>query len=67
MARETCDRRAAPRAPVERGGHIAPRLLDLIDGDQLCGLLKGHQLGVRTEERRVEDVKVVESFFDEIG
>jgi restriction system protein len=41
--------------------------IDLIDGEQLCELLKQHQLGVRTEERRVEDVKVVASFFDELG
>jgi restriction system protein len=39
----------------------------LIDGEQLCELLKKHQLGVRTEERRVEDVKVMASFFDELG
>jgi restriction system protein len=41
--------------------------IDLIDGEQLCELLKKHQLGVRTEERRVEDVKVVALFFDELG
>lgn len=41
--------------------------IDLIDGEQLCELLKQHQLGVRTEERRVEDVHVVASFFDELG
>lgn len=41
--------------------------IDLIDGEHLCDLLKQHQLGVRTEERRVEDVKVVASFFDELG
>lgn len=41
--------------------------IDLIDGEQLCELLKQHQLGVRTEERRVEEVEVVSSFFDELG
>lgn len=41
--------------------------IDLIDGEQLCTLLKDHQLGVRTEERRVEDVKVLSSFFDELS
>lgn len=41
--------------------------IDLIDGEQLCVLLKDHQLGVRTEERRVEEVKVLSSFFDELG
>jgi restriction system protein len=40
--------------------------IDLIDGEQLCELLKRHQLGVRTEERRVEEVEVVSSFFDEL-
>jgi restriction system protein len=41
--------------------------IDLIDGEQLCELLKQHQLGVRTEERRVEEVEIVSSFFDELG
>jgi restriction system protein len=41
--------------------------IDLIDGEQLCELLKKHQLGVRTEERRVEEVEIVSSFFDELG
>ncbi len=41
--------------------------IDLIDGEQLCELLKQHQLGVRTEERRVEEVEVLSSFFDELG
>ena len=41
--------------------------IDLIDGERLCELLKQHQLGVRTEERRVEDVEVIGSFFDELG
>jgi restriction system protein len=40
--------------------------IDLIDGEQLCELLKQHQLGVRTTERRVEDVEVIGSFFDEL-
>jgi restriction system protein len=41
--------------------------IDLIDGEQLCELLEQHQLGVRTEERRVVDVKIVASFFYELG
>jgi restriction system protein len=53
-------------ARVEATRDGAPPI-DLIDGEQLCELLKQHQLGVRTEERRVEDVKVVASFFDELG
>lgn len=52
------------RAEATRDG--APPI-DLIDGEQLCELLKKHQLGVRTEERRVEDVRVVASFFNELG
>lgn len=41
--------------------------IDLIDGEQLCELLKQHQLGVRTTERRVEDVEIVSSFFSELS
>ena len=41
--------------------------IDLIDGERLCGLLKDHQLGVRTTERIVEDVEVIPSFFDDLG
>jgi restriction system protein len=40
--------------------------IDLIDGDQLCDLLKEHRLGVRTELRQVEDVSIDGSFFNEI-
>lgn len=52
------------RAEATRDG--AP-LIDLIDGEQLCILLKEHQLGVRVEERRIEEVEVVTSFFEELG
>ncbi|HWM63252.1 MAG TPA: restriction endonuclease [Solirubrobacterales bacterium] len=41
--------------------------IDLIDGEQLCELLKKHQLGVRVAERVVEDIEVVESFFGDLG
>lgn len=41
--------------------------IDLIDGEQLCELLKKHQLGVRITERVVEDIEVVGSFFDDLG
>lgn len=41
--------------------------IDLIDGELLCELLKKHQLGVRITERVVEDVEVVDSFFDDLG
>jgi restriction system protein len=41
--------------------------IDLIDGEELCELLKQYKLGVRTTERVVEDVEVVSSFFEELG
>lgn len=37
--------------------------IDLIDGDQLCDLLKEYGLGVDREVRQVEDVTVVQEFF----
>jgi restriction system protein len=40
--------------------------IDLIDGDRLCDLLKELQLGVRTTEKRIEEVEVVDSFFEEL-
>jgi restriction system protein len=40
--------------------------IDLIDGNQLCDLLKEHRLGVRTELRQVEDVSLDGTFFSEI-
>jgi restriction system protein len=51
------------RSEATRDG--AP-LIDLIDGEQLCTLLKKHQLGVRTQERLVEEVEVISSFFGEL-
>lgn len=41
-------------------------LIDLIDGDRLCELLKRYDLGVRTSVRTVEDVSVDAAFFGEI-
>lgn len=52
------------RAEATRDG--APPI-DLIDGEQLCELLKKHQLGVRTVERTVEDTEVLGSFFASLG
>jgi len=52
------------RAEAARDG--AP-LIDLIDGEQLCILLKEHRLGVRVEERRIEEVEIVSSFFEELS
>lgn len=40
--------------------------IDLIDGDALCDLLKDHQLGVRSEERLVEVVRLSADFFDDL-
>jgi restriction system protein len=40
--------------------------IDLIDGDQLCGLLKNFGLGVETVTRQVEDVKLNLAFFAEM-
>jgi restriction system protein len=41
--------------------------IDLIDGELLCELLKRHRLGVRTTERVVEDIEIVDSFFGELS
>lgn len=37
--------------------------IDLIDGDQLCDLLREHRLGVETTTRTIEDVHVRPEFF----
>jgi restriction system protein len=52
------------RAEATRDG--APPV-DLIDGERLCELLKELRLGVRTTERVVEDVEIVDSYFDALG
>lgn len=52
------------RAEATRDG--APPI-DLIDGERLCELLKELRLGVRMTERVVEDVEIVDSFFEELG
>ncbi|MGE5282392.1 MAG: restriction endonuclease [Chloroflexota bacterium] len=41
--------------------------IDLIDGEELCELLKRYELGVRTTERVVEDIEIVSPFFAELG
>jgi len=38
--------------------------VDLIDGEDLCELLKQYELGVATRERVIEDVSADTSFFD---
>lgn len=40
--------------------------IDLIDGEDLCDLLKHYELGVNTQLRQIEEVQVVPDFFDEI-
>jgi len=41
--------------------------IDLIDGEQLCELLKDHRLGVETTTRTIEEVKVRKEFFENPG
>jgi restriction system protein len=55
-----------PEARKEATRDGAPPI-DLIDGEQLCELLKEHKIGVRTTERIVEDVEIVAPFFDDLG
>ena len=40
--------------------------MDLIDGDRLCELLKRYDLGVTTETRMEEDVRIEPAFFADI-
>jgi restriction system protein len=40
--------------------------VDLISGEDLCDLLKQHELGVTTTRRTIEDVQILGEFFDEI-
>jgi len=51
------------RAEATRDG--APPV-DLIDGDDLCELLREYELGVETRRRVVEDVAIVDDFFAEL-
>lgn len=41
--------------------------IDLIDGEQLCELLKEHHLGVETRTRTIEEVQVQPDFFRDPG
>ena len=38
--------------------------VDLIDGEELCDLLKQHQIGVAVQTRTVEDITVNEDYFE---
>jgi restriction system protein len=40
--------------------------VDLIDGDQLCDLLKRYELGVHCSVRQIEDVQINPEFFAEL-
>lgn len=40
--------------------------VDLIDGDQLCDLLRQYELGVRCTVREIQDVVVDSAFFVEL-
>jgi restriction system protein len=51
------------KAEATRDG--AP-LIELIDGEELCDLLKQYDLGVSTRQRIEEDVLVVNEFFDDV-
>jgi restriction system protein len=53
-------------AKVESAREGAPPI-DLIDGYQLCDLLKDYRLGITVTERVVEDIEVDESFFRSLG
>jgi restriction system protein len=54
---------ADARSEASRSG--AP-LIDLIDAEALCDLLKKYQLGVLTTERLVESVQVLPDFFSQV-
>lgn len=52
---------AAAQQEATRDG-VTP--IDLVDGDELCDLLKKHRVGVHIEIRTVEDVSVDQDFWD---
>ena len=53
-----------PAAREEASRDGAPPV-DLVDGDELCQLLREHELGVLTRTRQVEDVEIRSDFFDQ--
>lgn len=55
----------SPSAKKEATRDGAPPV-DLIDGDELCNLLKEYGLGVEVQKRVVEDVTLLTSFFDSV-
>ncbi len=54
-----------PAAKAEATRDGAPPV-DLVGSEDLCDLLKKYRLGVHVEERIVEDVEVIEGFFDTV-
>ena len=40
--------------------------VDLIDGDELCDLLREYEIGVRVQVRTVEDITVDQGFFEDM-
>ena len=40
--------------------------VDLIDGDELCELLREYEIGVRVQKRTVEDITIDQGFFRDI-
>ena len=40
--------------------------VDLIDGDELCELLREYEIGVRVEVRTVEDITIDQGFFEDM-
>lgn len=55
----------SPAARDEATRDGAPPV-DLVSGEELCDLLKDHELGVETTTRTIEEVRVVEHFFGDI-
>ena len=53
----------SPRARDEATRDGAPPI-DLVDGDELCDLLKRYELGVTVTTRTIDDVEVQPQFFD---
>lgn len=51
------------RAEATRDG--APPV-ELIDGDELCDLLKEYELGVNTRKREVEEIEISDGFFSDL-
>ena len=39
--------------------------IDLVDGEELCKLLKEYRLGVQVTERVIEDIEIDPGFFDQ--